>query len=93
MKPPMSETSIKEYLKLQRERYARRTRRKARGVLPDECAPVTGLECKHLTKVPGGRRTVSGEGDREGSRRGRHSTGLQGPTVSFQSESTRRQVT
>lgn len=73
MQPTMSETSIKDYLKVQRERYARRPGKQARSVLLDECAAVTGHERKHLIKVLGGRRPVSGEGDRAESRRGRPS--------------------
>ena len=83
IKAPMSETSIREYLKLQRERYVRRPGRKARGVLLDECAAVTGLERQHLIKVPGGRRPVSGEGNSEGSRQAQRITGAQPSRLSF----------
>ena len=51
MQPTMSETSIKDYLKVQRERYARRPGKQARSMLLDECAAVTGHERKHLIKV------------------------------------------
>jgi hypothetical protein len=70
----MSESSISEYLKVQRERYQRRRGRGARSALLDECAAVTGHERKHLIKIMGMKRPVSGEQPPGGlERRGRPS--------------------
>jgi hypothetical protein len=47
----MSETTIEEYTKKMRNRYARMTERKARGALLDEYVEMTGWERKHANKV------------------------------------------
>lgn len=47
----MSEKSIIEYTTRMRERYARMTGRRARGVMLDEYTEVTGFERKHANRV------------------------------------------
>jgi hypothetical protein len=51
MTAPMSQSSIPEYLKVQRARYLRRTGKSARTVLLNEVCEVTGMDRKHLIKV------------------------------------------
>jgi len=61
----MSETSIEEYTKKMRGRYARMTGRKARGKLLDEFIEITGWDRKHANKV------LLGTRRRKGGRRGK----------------------
>lgn len=67
----MSETSIEEYTKKMRGRYARMTGRRARGKLLDEFVEVTGWERKHANKVLLGikRRSKGRRGKRGAPRR------------------------
>jgi hypothetical protein len=72
MQHPMSQNTLTEYLQLQQTRYANRPGRKARSLLLDECATLTGLGRKHLIKVLGGRLPVGGQpATGAGLRRGR----------------------
>jgi len=57
----MSETTIEEYTKKMRNRYARMTGRKARGALLDEFVEMTGWERKHANKVLLGKRRRKGK--------------------------------
>ena len=61
----MSEKSIEEYTGKMRERYTRMKGRKARTVLLDEFAAVTGWSRKHANKVLLGHKRKAG---RRGSR-------------------------
>jgi hypothetical protein len=65
----MSQSSKIEYLKMMRERYARRPGKRARGALIDEVCAMCGYERKYAIKVlRGKRRGVAVEG-RGGPRR------------------------
>ena len=63
----MSETTIEEYTKKMRNRYARMTGRKARGVLLDEYVEVTGWDRKHANKVLLGKRRRKGRRGKRGA--------------------------
>jgi hypothetical protein len=65
----MSEKSIEEYTGKMRERYARMKGRKARTVLLDEFAAVTGWSRKHANKVLLGHKRKAGRRGRRGAPR------------------------
>lgn len=65
----MSETSIEEYTKKMRARYARLTGRKARGRLLDEFVEITGWDRKHANKVLLGKRRRKGRRGKRGAPR------------------------
>jgi len=65
----MSQSSKREYLKKMRERYGRRTGRRARGLLIDEVCEVCGYERKYAIKVLSGVRNGALGRRRGGPRR------------------------